>query len=446
MREDLLALATKVAGWANDGEQVEAYVSRSTETSVVVYQGEVETLESAGTEGVSVRVVVGDRAGISYATVLDETSLKETLEEARDNAAFSSPDEFAGLAEPDGVAPVDADFWRDDLAGFPTEDKVALATELERLVLAGDPRIRSVPQAAWGDARSESALATSAGIAVTNRRTACSVSAYCLAGDENQTGFGYSVGRTFGDIDVEKAAADAVERGTRLLGATKARSAKVTVVLDPYVTAMLLGILGGTLSGEDVLKGRSMFANRVGEQVGASSITLVDDPTNEQAYGASMFDAEGLACRRNVLVDGGVLQGFLYNSHAARRAGAASTGSAVRGSLAMSPSVGARALSVVPGTQSQAEIVAGIDDGFLVQMVHGLHSGVDPVSGDFSVGADGLRIRNGELAEPVREVTVASTIQRMLLDVLAVGSDLEWLPMASAGVSLAIPDVSMSGD
>jgi PmbA protein len=444
--DDLLALATTVAGWANDGEQVEAYVSRSTETSVVVYQGEVETLKSAGTEGVTVRVVVGDRQGISYATVLDETAVKEALEEARDNAAFSSPDEFAGLAEPDRVAPSDTDFWRDDLASFPTEEKIALAIELERMILAGDSRIKAVPQSGWGDIRSESALVSSAGISVTSRRTACTASAYCLAGEENQTGFGFAIGRTFGDIDIEAAARDAIERGTRLLGAKKGQSTKLTVVFDPYVTAQVLGILGGTLSGEAVLKGRSLFANRVGEQVAASSITLVDDPTDPRAYGATTYDAEGLACRRNVLIDGGGLQGYLYNSHAARRAGTTSTGSAVRASLAVSPSVGARALSVLPGTQSQAEIISGVDNGLLVQNVHGLHSGVDPVSGDFSVGAEGLRIRNGQLAEPVREITVASTIQRMLLDVQAVGSDLQWLPMAAAGVTLAIPDVSMSGD
>jgi PmbA protein len=264
-------------------------------------------------------------------------------------------------------------------------------------------------------------------------------------GDDTQTGFGYSVGRAPGELDLEVAAADAVDRATRLLGAKKARSARLTAVLDRRVTASLLGILSGTLSGEEVAKGRSLFAGRIGEQVGVSELTLVDDPTNPLAYGASRHDAEGLACRRNSLIEGGELKGFLYDTYAASLAGATSTGSAVRGGFRTTPGVGARALSVLPGDRDQTAIVAEVTDGILVQSITGVHSGVNRVSGDFSVGAEGLMIRGGELAEPVREVTIASTIQRMLQHIVAVGSDIEWLPGSAAGVTLAIRDVAMSG-
>ncbi|MGH9281962.1 MAG: metallopeptidase TldD-related protein, partial [Acidimicrobiales bacterium] len=199
------------------------------------------------------------------------------------------------------------------------------------------------------------------------------------------------------------------------------------------------------LSGEAVLKGRSLFANRVGEEVGAATLTLVDDPTNPDAYGAARYDAEGLACRRNVLVEGGVLQGFVYNTYAGRRAGTASTGSAVRGGFKSAPGVGCRALSLSPGTESQEEILARLGSGLLVQSITGVHSGVNAVSGDFSVGAEGLLFRDGALAEPVREITIASTIQRMLRDVVAIGNDLEWLPGSAAGVTVAIADMTMSG-
>jgi PmbA protein len=146
-----------------------------------------------------------------------------------------------------------------------------------------------------------------------------------------------------------------------------------------------------------------------------------------------------------VLIDGGVLQGFLYNTYAGRRAGVASTGSAVRAGFKSGPGVGARAVSVTPGDQSPDEILRMVGSGLLVQSVTGVHSGVNAVSGDFSVGAEGLMIRDGALAEPVREMTIASTLQRMLKEVVAVGNDLEWLPGSAAGVTLAIADVSMSG-
>ncbi|MFT5203302.1 MAG: PmbA protein, partial [Candidatus Aldehydirespiratoraceae bacterium] len=169
------------------------------------------------------------------------------------------------------------------------------------------------------------------------------------------------------------------------------------------------------------------------------------DATDPDAFTASMVDGEGLATRRTPLIENGVLQAFLHNSYTGRRGDTASTGSAVRGGFKSGPGVGAQALVLQPGTKSQADLIAGIDYGLLVQGVAGLHSGVNPVSGDFSTGAEGLLIRNGEIAEPVREITIASTIQRLLLDIQAIGSDHEWLPMSAAGVSLVVDDVTMSG-
>jgi PmbA protein len=444
---ELVDIATRVAGWARDGEQVEAYVARGKSTEVKVFEGDVESLSAAESAGVGIRVVTGSRQGFAYAGSLDADVVAETLAEARDNAGFATPDEHLGLAAPDGVPPAELDLWREELALFPTDQKVEAALELERLVRAGDPRIRQVESAYWGDSASESAVATSTGIVGSSRRTTCYVSAYAIAGEgaDTQTGGGYSVGRAPSDVSLGVAAHDAVDRATRLLGARKPASGRVTVVLEPRITATLLAILAGTLDGESVLKGRSLFAQRVGEAVSVPDLVLVDDPTDPEAYGAARIDAEGLACRRNVLVDGGVLQGFLYNTYAGRRAGRASTGSAVRAGFKSGPGVGARAVAVQPGPASPAEILASVGDGLLVQSVSGVHSGVNPVSGDFSVGAEGMLFRGGELAEPVREFTIASTIQRMLLDIVAIGNDLERLPSSAAGLTLAIADVSMSG-
>jgi PmbA protein len=445
--EDLLALATKVAGWAREGEQVEAFVARGHETEIRVFEGEVESLSSAESAGIGIRVVAGHRQGFAYAGSLDPDVIAETLEDARDNASFATEDTFLGLAEPDGVEPASLDLWRDDLAAYPTEEKVARAMELERAVRAADRRIRQLRSSEWGDAAVESAVATSTGISASARRTACYVSADAIAGegDDTQTGSGYSVGRSPADLDLDRAVSDAVLRATRLLGAVKPRSAHLTAVFEPRITATLLGILAGTLDGESVLKGRSLFADRLGEQVAVPGFTLVDDPTDPDAYSAATHDAEGLATRRNVLVDGGVLQMFLYDTYSARRAGTASTGSAVRAGYRSAPGTGARAVSLIPGEMTPEEIYAAVGDGLLVQSVSGIHSGVNPVSGDFSVGAEGILIRGGALAGPVREFTIASTLQRMLSDVVAVGSDLERLPSSAAGLTLAIADISMSG-
>ncbi len=173
---------------------------------------------------------------------------------------------------------------------------------------------------------------------------------------------------------------------------------------------------------------------------------MVDDPTDTRAYGASSHDGEGLACRRNVLISDGVLRMFVFDTVSARRAGTTSTGSAVRGGFAGTPSAGCRALVLTPGALGQDEILAAVGEGLYVQSVTGVHSGVNPVSGDFSVGAEGLLIEGGTLGQPVREVTVASTLQRMLQSVVEIGADLRWLPGVAAGQSLAIADMALSGD
>ena len=444
---DLLELAERIVERAKPGEQVEAYLGRGHHTEVKVFDGAVESLSSADTQGVGVRVIVDGRQGFAYAASLDESIIAETLEEARDNAGFGTVDEYLGLATPDGVEPVDLDLFRPELAEFPADRKVELALELERAVRAADARIRGVEVAEYGDSSGVSAVATTTGVRATSRRTSCSSVASAMAGEgtETMTGSGYSVARTPEELDMAKAVKDASEKATRLLGARKPASRRLTVLLDRSVSASFLGLLSSGLSASSVIKGRSLFADREGEAVAVPFLTLVDDPTEPEAWGASRYDAEGLASRRNVLIENGVLQGFLHNSYTGRRCGRPSTASAVRGGYRSTPGVGSRALSLTPGDRTQEQLMADVGDGLLVQSVTGLHSGANPISGDFSVGVEGLLFRDGAPAEPVREATIASTLQRMLLDLVAVGGDREWLPGGAAGLTLVIGDVQLSG-
>lgn len=444
---DLLAIGDRIAAMAAGDEQIEAVVMHSRDTEIRAYDGEVEQLSSAQTQGVGIRVVRHHRQGFAYAGTFDDDVLAETLAEARDNSGFGTADEALGLAVPDGVAVPDLDLFRASLEAVPTEDKVAMAIELERAVLAADPRVSGIESCDYVDSLGQAAVVTTTGVRSFSRETACYVMASVMAaeGDDTQTGFGFSVGRHPSELDVGAAATDAAMRATRMLGATKPPSQRLTVVLDPWVTAQLLGILGSTLSGEAVLKGRSFFAGRLGEEVAAAAVTIVDDPTNPLAFSATQTDAEGLATRGNALLTAGVLNAFLHNTYTARRLATASTGSAVRAGFKSTPGVGARALSLAPGTRDQGQLLADAGEGILVQSVSGLHSGVNPVSGDFSTGAEGLRFSGGEVGAPVREFTIASTLQKMLKDVVAVGSDVEWLPMSAAGVSVVIGDVTVSG-
>jgi len=451
---ELPDLARTIVERAEGSEAVEAYLARGHDTEIRVFDGEVESLSSATSAGVGIRVILpgesgeGNRLGFAWAGSLDADVVDATLAEARDNARYATPDPDVVLSEPDGRAAVEVDLWDETLEKLATQEKVAMALELERAVRGADPHIRQVSSADYGDGSVEVALASTTGITAFTRRTSAFLSVSAIAGEgaDSQTGGGFSVGRGPGSLDPDVAAHDAVLRAVRMLGATKAKSGRCTVVFDPRVVSTLLSVISSAMSGEAVVKGRSFFAGRLGESIAVPSVTLVDDPTDPRAYGAATYDAEGLACRRNALIEAGVLQGFLYDTVSARRGGTTSTGSAVRGGYAGTPGAGCRALVLEPGHLDQDAVLASVGEGLFVQSVTGVHSGVNAVSGDFSVGAEGLMIRDGKLAEPVREVTVASTLQRMLQSILHIGSDLQWLPGIAAGQTLAIADMQLSGD
>ncbi len=434
-------------GEATPDEELEVVVVDSRESEVRVYNGEVESHTTADSQGVGVRIIKDHRQGFAYAGSLEEAMLKRVVSEARDNVSFGTQDEHLKLAVPDGVDRTPLELVDESLLSVGSEKKIELATKLEASVLEGHPAIIGVETAEYSDNFSAAAIASTNGISQTAKDSSCHLMTYALASQdgETETGFGYSVGRNIDELDYQKAASDSVERATRLLGAKKPDSFTTDVILDPWVTAQLLSIIGGTLSGEAVAKQRSLFANRMGESVAADCVNLADDPINIKAPSATEIDGEGLATRKNSLIKDGVLEKFVHNSYTASRLGTVSTGSAVRG-YSSTPAVGCMALSLTPGEKAQSELISGLKSGVLVQGVSGLHSGVNPISGDFSTGAEGLLVKDGELAGPIREFIVSSTLQRMLLNIEEVGSDIEWLPMNSSGLSLLIKDVTISGD
>jgi PmbA protein len=210
--EDLQSLADRVVAQAATGEQVEAYVSRDVETDIRIYEGEVEHFVSAQSEGIGIRVIRDGRTGFAYAGTLDPGAIAEVLAEARDNLSFGTRDEWAGLAEPDGVDVVPQELWSEALASYGTDKKIAITKELERLTLAIDPRVR-VDDANYADVMVESAVSSTTGIRRSGRENGCYVSVSTMAddGDETQTGFGFGVGRSPDQFDLQKAARDAAE-------------------------------------------------------------------------------------------------------------------------------------------------------------------------------------------------------------------------------------------
>ncbi len=444
--DELLGIAERVVERANDNEQIEVACSHGRSTTIRAYEGELESLTTAENHAIGVRVLVDGREGFASAGTLDGDVVDTMLAEARDNARFSEADPHVGIATPDGVEAIDIDLWRDEVETTPNQVKIDMAIELERRVRSADERITGVRVAAYGDSLGAFALASTAGIRAATRATSASVSVQALAldGDRTQTGYAYDGARTPTELNMDRVVDRAVSQSVDLLGSSQPKTATVDLVLDPHLAATVLGLIAGTLTGDRVLKGRSPFVDRVGENIATPSLTFVDDPTDPASLGADSHDGEGLACRRVPLVEDGVLRGFLHDSYTGRRSGEGSTGSALRGTRGL-PSPGLHALSVRPGSGSLEELIAGVEHGLLVFSLAGLHSGVNPVSGDFSVGVEGRMIRNGQLAEPVNECTIASTLQRLLLDVKAIGGEVVHLPSGVSTPPIVVGDVALSG-
>jgi PmbA protein len=445
--ERAAALAVEAA-LAAGADHADAWCEQSTSVTIRAYEGEVENLTEAGSRGVGVRAFVAGRSGYAYGSDLEEGGLDQVARDAARAAEVTDADEHAGLPDRCGAADVGS-LTSSALAEWSNERKVALALAVERAARERDPLVTNVEDTIYSDGRAEVALANSNGFAASYEQTQAYAYAYAFAGEGSDlmTGLGVGTGRGPEALDAESIGREAADRALALHGARQPATRRCPVVLDPYVAASFVSIIGGTLSARAVQRGRSLFAGKEGEAVAAAAVQLVDDGLAADGLATAPFDGEGVPHERTALIEGGRLLGYLFDRYTASVAGRASTGNGTRPSYRVPPSVGATNLLLEPGTSSTSDLVAQAGEGFYVTDVTGLHSGVNPASGTFSVGASGRLISGGELAEPAREVTIASDLVSMLLAVSGVGSDARWLPFGGSvkAPPLLIGEMTVAG-
>jgi PmbA protein len=432
---------------ARGAKAAEVYAEQSVTRRVKVFRGAVEELTSARRKGVGLRVFQDGSVGYAYTSDLSDESLREIVEMAVANARVADADPDSVLPAPhDEPSPVTV--FDPGLEQATDEQRIDLALAVERAALAADPRVKSVDESVYADGDAQVFLANSGGVRGQFREGHCYAYAYVLGEQDGQieTGLSFTVGRKPADLDPRRCGTEAATRAVELLGATKPKTTRTTVVLDPFVAASFFGVLSSALTAEAVQKGRSLFAGRVGEQIAGQGVTLLDDGLHPDGLASAPFDGEGIPCRRTPLISDGVLQGFLHNVKTAHRDGRDSTGNGVRGSYQAIPSVGPTNL-VLSGPQVPiAELIGGIEHGVLVTNAIGIHSGANPVSGEFSVGISGLLIEAGRVGQAVREVTMAGDIVSMLRSIVALGDDARWVPSGSILTpSVAIEGVSIGG-
>ena len=438
------AVEAALAAGASDAE---AWAEESTSRRIRVYDGEVESLSDAGGRGLGVRAFAGARSGYAYGTDLSEESVAEIARGARESAEVADEDEHAGLPDENGSSEVDG-LASPGLAAWSTERKVALALAIERAARAREG-VTQVENAVYSDSEGSVALANSRGFAASYSATRAWAYASAFAGEgaDLMTGLGVGLGRDPDALDPEAIGGEAAERALALVGARQPESRRCPVVLDSFVAASFVGFIGSMLSADAVQRGRSLFAGHEGEEVAAPALAIADDGAAEGGPASAPFDGEGSPTRRTPLVEGGRLLGYLYDVRSARRAGKATTGNAGRSSYRSPPAVGTTNLVLETGSEDLDGLVRLAGEGLYVTDVAGLHSGVNPVSGTFSVGASGRLIEGGELGAPVRELTIASDFLSMLRAVRAVGAEARWVPFGGSvrAAPVLIGEMSVSG-
>ncbi len=433
------------------GVGLEVFVEFGRTVTVKTYGREVESVTVAEPQGVGVRAVREGRIGYAFNADLSTAGLDRVLGEAASAASATDPDPNVELpSAPAEPYPQVEGLWQAGVAKTSVEDKIELALRAESAALSCKD-IEAVEESVYADSETRVAVASTTGVRAEAEQTFCYLYVVAHAGrdGDRQSGLGLSSGREPSALQPETAGEEAAQKARVLLGARPCPTGSYTVVFDREVVAALLSSLVPALSAEAVQKGRSVFAGRLGETVASSQITLVDDGLVSEGMATSPFDGEGVPQQSTVLLDGGVLRSYLHSSYTARKAGGEtrSTGNAGRGSYRTLPGVRATNL-VIPGGEGSLDVVlARVGEGLYVEGVSGLHSGVNAISGEISVGVTGRLVVGGELNRPVREVTVAADFAQLLGSVAEIAGDARWIPLyGSAFVpSVAVRDIAVSG-
>lgn len=437
------ALDASIKGGASGADVL---YSEGAGSGLSLKDGEVEECVTGFSAGLGVRTIMSDgRQGIAYGNRLDRDSVRELVEWSLSNCRSAEPEEgitlYTGKMEPDPAIELDDE----RISRVTAAERMEICEKMTKIAKAADNRVISVRAAAWHDGWGASFYCATTGISGWERGSSasCGVSVLAREGDSTEMG-GYGMeSRRFDELDAEKYARLAVSRTVASLGPTVMPTGTYSVMIEPETASSLVDIIGDLFCAPDIHKGRSMMKDRLGTAVASSCVTLTDDGRIPWKAGSGSWDAEGVPTGKTVLIEGGVARSYLYNLQYALKDGVASTGNACRG-LSSLPDVGSSNLVLQPGSESPDSLRGRIKKGLYITEFMGLHT-IDPISGDFSIGAKGRMIENGELTKPVSGVTIASNLMDFIKNIAATGSDLQFFGSV-ASPTLVVENVVIAGE
>ncbi len=424
-------------------DAAEVLLETSRRLSIEVRNGEVETVQESSSHGVGFRVFKDGKMGFAHSNDLSDDSLNDAIASAVTFSRYMTADEHNILPSDTGTTNVDG-LYDPQIAVMSMDSKIAMATETEELAMR-DRRITKSDGARYYEGDGTVSLANSNGLAKDYRSGYCGYGVTVVAerGDQKSSGGEGCTRRYFADlVSPSEVAEEAARSAYEMLDPRMVQTQRAPVIFHRDVAYSLLGGILGAINGERVLQGASFLADKVGKQIGSEMITIVDDGTAAKGLGSSPFDGEGVPTQRRTIVDQGVLQGFMYNTMVASRAGVVSTGNASRGGFSSLPGIGPHNFYMEAGESDPQSIIRATRNGLYLKGVTGY--GINPVSGNFSGGAQGFWIRNGRIAFPVRGLTIASTADEMLNGIDMLGNDLD-MNRTMTAPTLRIAEMQIGG-
>lgn len=446
LASDVIAQALKAG--ATDAEAV---VYEGDEFSALVRLGQVETLKESGSRAIGLRVFVGQRTASTSSSDFSADSIQRLVDGAITLAKITSEDPFAGLPEADefGKIGTDQHLYFEDVNAMPPAERIETARRVEAAAMAYDTRIQNSGGGDFDTATSHKILVNSRGFSGEYRRSYCGFSAMPIAVDEKggmQRNYWYSAARTTRKLESpEEIGREAARRTLARLGARQVKTQRAPVVFSPEIARSIMGNIFEAANGDAIYRNASFFCGQLGEQVAGENVTVIDDGTmifdGIGGFGTAPFDGEGLPTRRTVLVERGILKNYVLNTYTAKKLGMKSTGNASRG-LAGNPGIGAGNFYLEPGSVNPEQLIGDVKSGLYVTETMGF--GVNLVTGDYSQGASGMWIEDGELAFPVEEITIAGNLKDMYKNIAAIGNDLVFRG-SSAAPTIRVEDMMIAG-
>ncbi len=451
LAESVLHRALKLG--ATDAECV---AHEGEEFSALVRLGQVETLKESGSRAIGLRVFNGLRTASTSSSDLTPDGLDRLVEGAIALAKITSEDPFIGLPDASEFGQLQGDLglYFEDVTQQPPAERIEIARRCEAAAMAYDTRIQNSGGGDFDTATSHKILVNSRGFTGVKRSSYCGFSAAPIAIDERgrmQRNYWYSSARTTSLLESPEAIGiKAAQRTLRRMGARPVKTQRVPVIFSPEIARSIIGNIFEAANGDAIYRHASIFDGMLGERVAGDNITVIDDGTlvfphengpSTGGFGTAAFDGEGLPTRRTVLVEKGILKSYVTNTYTARKLGLKSTGNASRG-LAGNPGIGAHNFFLEPGKDTPETLISNVKQGLYVTETMGF--GVNLVTGDYSQGAAGLWIENGELTFPVEEITIASNLKEMYRNISAIANDLNFRS-ASAAPTLRIEGMTIAG-